>query len=482
MVLAFCTCCRPVQKADALIDIDRGNIVSADYIGNGVEWDPYELDYGFGKVKLSDSDWDKLFSRLDYMRPQFVRVMFFTKQYVKDGKFDFDHDSLQVNRMLNYCLKNGITVMIGDWGHGMVDLENRTFDRRLVDDAVRYADYLVNVKGFSCIRYYNLVNEPNGDWSDIKGDYALWEEMMRYFYSRMRECGLDEKVGLVGPDASIWDDSSEWWIDKCSSDLAGIVKLYDIHTYPSISTVNSGDYSGIIKTYRDRVPEGSRIVIGEIGLKPNPGDSLDAVNRERINRMPYASRNDSQTLVFDHFYGVDLVDALIQAMNCGFSGASVWMLDDAMHSNPDDGAGKLKIWGFWNILGEEYFGGAEQEKVRPPYYAWSLMTRYIPKGSAILTVKVEGKPGIRAVAAKCGDAYTIGIVNSSKNDVRVAIRSEGLRLEGMREYDYAEGKVIRKGDCMQLANGENLTLDLDRGFSVKLPKDALIVYTNLQID
>lgn len=63
------------------------------------------------------------------------------------------------------------------------------------------------------------------------------------------------------------------------------------------------------------------------------------------------------------------------------------MLDDAMHSaeSPD----KLKIWGFWNILGEELFG-ANEEKIRPWYYAWSLLTRYIPVGSKVYKVAVAG--------------------------------------------------------------------------------------------
>jgi hypothetical protein len=490
MASVFCAACQTAQKADAIISIDASKAVSTDYIGNGVEWDPYELDYGFGRVEISEQDWDKLFARLDYMRPRFIRMIFMTGEYVRDGKFDFGHDSLQVSKMLGYCQKNGITVLIGDWGHGMVDFKNKTFDRELLDDAIRYADWLVNVKGYTCIKYYNIINEPNGSWSETKGDYELWASIVRYFNSRMKECGLDSKVGLVGPDAAVWDTSENWWIDRCATDLDGAVKLYDIHTYPTKATVNSGDYSTFIKSYKARIPEGSKIVMAEIGLKPVPGDSLDRINRKRIDGMPFASRNDSQTAVFDHYYGVDMADAVIQAMNAGFSGASAWMLDDAMHSNLNEGRGKLKIWGFWNILGEEYFGGAEQEKVREPFYAWSLMDRYFPAGSKICPVSVEGtdearrahhgRLQLRAAAAECWGKWTVAIVNPSKDELNVMLKGTGIpELKDVSEYDYARGMVIKEGDCTQLPNRTGLAFDLSKGHPVNLPGESLVVLTNM---
>lgn len=43
-------------------------------------------------------------------------------------------------------------------------------------------------------------------------------------------------------------------------------------------------------------------------------------------------------------------------MNGGYSGIAAWMLDDAMHSSGDSGKTEdIKLWGMWNILGEEVF-------------------------------------------------------------------------------------------------------------------------------
>lgn len=49
-------------------------VISADYIGNGVEWDPYDEAGAWG-AEVSDADWGKLFERLDFMRPGYVRCM-----------------------------------------------------------------------------------------------------------------------------------------------------------------------------------------------------------------------------------------------------------------------------------------------------------------------------------------------------------------------------------------------------------------------
>lgn len=55
--------------------------------------------------------------------------------------------------------------------------------------------------------------------------------------------------------------------------------------------------------------------------------------------------------------------------------------------------------GIWNIFGEEYFG-TEEEEVRPWFYAWSLLTRYMPAGSRAYKVEVEGDKSLKAIAVE----------------------------------------------------------------------------------
>ena len=54
----------------------------------------------------------------------------------------------------------GVTVMFGDWGGSLMDARTGTVNRTLLDHAAAYVAWLVGEKGYDCIRYYNLVNEP----------------------------------------------------------------------------------------------------------------------------------------------------------------------------------------------------------------------------------------------------------------------------------------------------------------------------------
>ena len=166
LFLLFCIGCqKPVQNAEVIFRINKDSIISTSYLGNGVQWDPYQLDYGNGRVTISESDWNKLYARLDHMRPQFIRMMVYTTDYLKNGKLDEMYDFDQVSKILTYCQERGITVMMGDWGGRMVDPVTNRIDTFMLSNAARYADFLVNRKGYDCIKYYNMINEPNGDWS-----------------------------------------------------------------------------------------------------------------------------------------------------------------------------------------------------------------------------------------------------------------------------------------------------------------------------
>jgi hypothetical protein len=478
-----CTNCldkTPVNsyKPLAEVSIHSDIIINESYIGNGAQWDPYQQNYGSVELKISDSDWQKLYARLDFMRPQFMRVMINTKSLIFNGKLVPEQNIERLTPILDYCQSRNVSVLFGDWGDGMVDSKTNTINETNLSLAAQYADYLIHTKGYSCIKYYNLINEPNGYWSVTEGKYPLWANAIRYFNNELKNLKLDDKLSLVGPDAAIWKTTEAWWVDSCATHLKGIVGLYDIHTYPSKITVNSGEYSKIIEAYKKAVPAGKKIVMGEIGFKyVEPADSYYwNENIRRAKLKPFASVDDSQMFVYDYMYGTDMADALIQTVNGGFSGSVVWMLDDAMHSK--ESPEKLKVWGFWNILGDEFFGTSE-EVVRPWYYAWTLLTRYMPAGSKIYEVMVTGDPSIKAMAFEKDGMQTIALVNVSKTLKTVRIKDSMIKtLSGVKEFIYADGLLKKEGDHNLLPNTVNMTLDLQTGYNLKMPGESLFVYTN----
>lgn len=466
------------QSSTTFININSKMVINESYIGNGAQWDPYQLNYGKSDLKISKEDWQKLYDRLDFMRPQFIRVMTNTKSVIENGKLVPEKNLEQLTPILDYCQSRKVTVMFGDWGDGMVNQKYNSINESNLSMAVHYVDFLVSKKGYTCIKFYNLINEPNGFWSTTNGNYSLWAKAIQYFNNELKSLNLQNKVSLVGPDAAIWKADEAWWVDSCSTNMKDIIGLYDIHTYPSKITVNSGQYSKIIEAYKKFVPSNRKIVMGEIGFKyVEAADSFYMKeNLRRAKAKPHASVDDSQMFVYDYMYGTDMADALFQTINTGFSGSVVWMLDDAMHSK--ESPEKLKVWGFWNILGDEYFG-ANEELVRPWYYAWSLLTRYMPAGSKVYTVNISGNPSVKAIAVEKDGMRTIALVNVSKEVRMVKITDfEANKVSGVKEFIYAKGMLKTEGDHNLLPNFTNLTLNLEKGFEVNMPSESLIVYTN----
>lgn len=477
LLVAFLMSCSSKEQ-DTTILIDTEEIINNCYIGNGAQWDPYQLDYGKGKLEISEEDWKKLYDRLDFMRPQFIRIMVNTSSFVDKGNFIPGKNMDVLFRMLDYCQSRNVTVMLGDWGWSVIDTREAKINDRNLRYAAETVDYLIRKKGYSCIRYYNLINEPNGYWAATNKSYTLWASSVRQFYQDMEKLGLSGEVGIVGPDIAIWNQSETWWVDSCAVQLDKEIELYDIHIYPSKITVNSGEFAKIISAYEKSVPKGKKIVMGEIGFKfVEDADSLFLKeNIRRAKAKPHASTEDSQMFVYDYMYGTDMADALIQTMNAGFSGSVAWMLDDAMHSNeaPD----KLKIWGFWNIFGEEYFG-AEEENVRPWYYAWSLLTRYMPAGSRIYKTEITGESAVKVAVAGKEDKYMIALVNVSRSPQTVKMKSNTLSsLPDCKKFIYSDGALKKDGDHILLPNEENLIINFGKGEAVVMPSESLIVYTN----
>jgi len=459
------------------VTLDNSTLVNDYYLGNGAQWDPYQLNYGNGKMSISDADWQKLYARLDFMRPQLIRMMVNTASFFRDDQIIPEKDMEVLFKLLDYCRQKQVTVVFGDWG-GSVIRRRTEVNAVNLKHAAEFVDYLVNKKGFNCIKYYNLINEPNGDWSATNRSYPLWANAIEQFYENFKDLKINNKINIIGPDIAIWSKTESWWIDSCNYHLGNIINLYDIHTYPSKITVNSGKYSQIIQAYINKVPKDKKAIMGEIGLKfVEKADSVyNEENIERAKSKKYASTQDSQMFVYDYMYGTDMADALSQTVNAGYSGSVAWMLDDAMYSKeaPD----KLKVWGFWNILGDEFFG-PEEEIVRPWYYAWSLLTKYMPAGSKIYKTEVQGDSEVKSIFSGKDGKYLIALINVSKEPKEVKLTSVALQnIKNCKQFIYSDGTLKKEGDHNLLPNAAHLTLNLKKGVPLILPPESLIVYTS----
>ena len=460
-------------------------VINADFIGMGVEWDPYDEAADWG-CDVSDEDWDKLYKRLDFMRPRFVRCMInspFKYYNSTTDKYDRDKNIRGLKKLLQYCQDNDITVMYGEYNPPTWDMKA---DQRWVDMSVDYLNYLVSDLGFTCIKYFVIFNEPDGDWASTNGDFELWKSMLFRFWEKMKTYpGLTDKVKFAGPDvvvdyknnASIFD--AEGWVKQTVADVDDLIDLYDVHAYPGQHEVRYGDYPELLKKYIDPVPSDKKTIFGEAGFKYwRTADSL--LMKEYLRRVenhPFTKGLDCNMLVYDYFYGLDMAVFASIIMNGGYAGVAAWMLDDAMHSNGDSGKPEdIKLWGMWNILGSEIFNDPSQEEIRPWYYAWSLMCRYFPDGCNILQLSIDNGKGIFAVAAEKDGNYTLAIININDEEKRFHIELPQA-LWDVTTYEYSESQLPETdSEFMPVKTGGKLGTNS----KISVKANSIMLFTNMK--
>jgi len=485
-LVTLCTFCKPDTPPETRGDsiTIKSDKITQHYLGNGVQWGGYDiLEPWTGNPTLSDEDWNTLFQRVQFMRPPLVRIMVSSGwNYMVNNQYNPAKSEPVLIKILDFCQQQDISVILGEWGH----TGGTAIDQTWLNNSASFLQWLLETKGYTCIKYFTMVNEPNGSWSSINGNYTLWKQLVEAFHSKLVDKGIASRIKMLGPDIAIWNSSQTHWISEARFDIGTILGAYDIHTYPTETDTRDGSYQTMIETYRKLGPASHPMIMGEFGFKYASGSELGNKNAQRIANDPYAS-DDSNMMIYDAFYGVDVADAIMQNMLGGYAGLILWNLDDAMYNIDGYTSTRLKRWGFWNILGAEKFGNATDENIRPWFYPTSLLCRYFPAGTEIFSIELPSKKGLRAIAGHKDGKYTIAIVNSNHVSYSVSLAfEEGIMLSPMKAYKYtagAETEFTATTDQHGFAAPyqTDLSLDFTNGQSVSLSLQAqsFWLYTNM---
>jgi hypothetical protein len=472
-IFLFANCSDKInnEKADITIEFNSNTKLDYPFIGHGVQWSAYphadsdDAEWGF---LMTDEKWNELYKRLDFLNPHIIRVMdVATWRYYKglDKKgqpiLNFDNQEIRsLYKLLDYCQKNNITVLFGEWGApGLWNLDEtipeieRADDDRWINMITKYLDHLIVDKGYTCIKYYNLVNEPNGYWASTDGDWEQWKAGYKKLDKALKKTGLDKYVSLAGPDAvTQWNHpkhpkKAADWVYSTVTELDSITSMYDFHIYADQDLIRSGNFTDYLKPFLSKINETKKpFVLGELGMKYS--GELKIENTKRGNEDSFAGPDDSSMFVYDYFYGVDMVDAAIQSMLAGVGGTIAWDLDDAMHTVGDLGEkNQLKKWGMWNILSEEFGDLEVDKKPRPWAYSWTLLCNLFPPKSEIYQSKLSVEnDSLRAIAATFKDDFSAVIVNQSKTKNTFRLTTNLIsKNKKLYVYEYSEkNKPVNK--------------------------------------
>jgi len=422
----------------AQVTVDVNATVVKSFFGLGIQWDPYEY-------PPRPAAWRLTLHRLDFARPAFFRVMTGARSYC-DG-FDTSGEPRYVwtqgepairQRLgslfdiLDYAQSHQIDVLLGEWAPpGRLGQSDnvpvaRPDDPRWARLVTDFVNWLRNRRGYTVVRFYNLMNEPNGSWMWPGGkvDYAAWAAGVRGLRQQFDAQGL-ANLPIVGPDNS-WD----WeWADRVSRDLPDAIGAWEMHWYATDRDVLDGEIA--------RVLDAKRKVI----LANDPRAAGKCFFMAEAGLLDGKCNGDQQPRVRTFAYGVLMADFAAQVAQAGWMGLCAWDLDDAMHTASGHPAvpvdTTLKLWGFWNTQGTA-MGHPEDEAIRPWFCPWSLMSRLFPRNTRILGTTITGAPNLRVLAGETAGQRQLAVmlVNPSTEARSVRVVIPGLGRKSVRLYHY----------------------------------------------
>ena len=122
--------------------------------------------------------------------------------------------------------------------------------------------------------------------------------------------------------------------------------------------------------------------------------------------------------------------------------------------------------------------GAGKERIRPWYYAMSLLCRYFPQGAQILASGVSGVGGVRSMFGRTEKGVTLAVVNTdSERTVELTLENPQPGLSDLALYVYAPGRLRLGGErLLPVERG----VALAPGSRISLAPETMLVYTSME--
>lgn len=421
------------------VTVDREAVACRSFMGFGAEWDPGFWREWNARPGVTEGDWEVVVRRIRWMRLPIVRMMMQVKWCRDDrGRFDWDRTEMKnVYRYLDVCQKQGITVLLTDWGCQpqwlrVADIPD-VADPKYAAAIGTYMDHLLRRKGYTCIKYFIMANEPN---LEVR-DFGLWKKGVEQVMAELRRRGLDKKVVFTGSDES----GNEAWHRDAVAQVRGILGAYDIHRYAPAQEVRSGRlldfYAGQWQYALKNDPAARRkpMIVGEAGIY-SEGFSAE-----------------HNPLHLEYKYGLHMADYAAQAAGAGSWAVLAWMLDDSSHAN--------FTWGMW----KNKKGGLA---LKPWFYPWALLCRTVPAGSKVYSLPQDKDLRVLAASAADGrrETWSFCLVNRADHPKTVRLRVPGAGAMTFKHYLYSQQRAAADSDGMpvplqsrpgNLADGLELT-------------------------
>jgi hypothetical protein len=321
-----------------------------------------------------EKGWQAVYRHADYLGLSWNRVATQQCSYLPEqGVFTWESREMRaLYRILDWCQSRGAEVFLQNmwantyWNAYPGVLQHRSAPpdiEAFAQGCAAFVEHLEKVKKYTCVRWFNITNEPGNDWSwwmDGEGKTVPITPALKATQRAFARRQL--KTQLTGPD---WTNLPE--LDEAKIDFDDTLGSYELHSYwEDFGTAKLGESppEKIMAAWSSFAhARGKPFFLGEYGA------------------MNYGWQYDHPA-PGGYLAGLKCAELILRGLNAGVDGFSRWSFTNRGHVD-----GQWQLIDTWDVK-----AGALRASFRPhhnSYLLFGLISRLFPLGAKRLTVAVE---------------------------------------------------------------------------------------------
>ncbi len=445
LILTLLTSCTMNKKQSFEIKVDASQIIHTMKGGMGASWHALHYDiplenekykypvreiaprgsaWGGNPPANDTAAWKQIKNHAAWLGLNFIRVEIDQRMYEPErNQFDWENDEMQaLYHILDWSEKNGADVFLQQmWGHvewnaypGVHPLLSAP--KNLDDFASGIAtliEYLTKTKGYTCIKYFCMTNEPPGgpwgywwDFGDATGTINdAWKRLREEFDAR----GIT--VPISGPD---WTSMPPFEEEKLV--FAPYLGSIDIHSYDGATA----EGEATLKQWADWAhAQNKPFFITEYGnMKLGWGNDNPA---QKSFEAALSNAND-----------------VIRAFRAGADGVNRWSF-----TNRGDLDGQWQLIHTFDRETKTYLSKIKPEN--EAYFGFGIISRFLSKYSSTVSCAVNQPDSVLMSLALVSPAGEISVflLNKSNEEQLVGLKIDNLPGKTLNVYQVTKVIVVK---------------------------------------
>ncbi|MGV8136961.1 MAG: hypothetical protein AB2L20_17255 [Mangrovibacterium sp.] len=459
LLLAIVVSCKENQEYE---NVFVGEPTETKLEALGTELDPHFFSQNLTRNDGSkESDWQYVVDRVKTMELKKFRVMVLPQWYepVNDNdnphttdrtKFTFESPEMQsLYQVLDLARAQNMDVCLVVWGCpvsvSLLDEKYADVKTCFMADSgkkgvwitgpVNYDEWaenfsmlvkhLIEDRKYNCVKEITPMNEPDGGPLLTSPEYV---KMATALDVRFKKDGIREKVRFNLSDNT---DTRTFYLADCAKNLADVADIFNSHTYIfGYDTPNDSIFNWEKRNVMIAAGAGKKHLVGEFGS----------------NQCVGATRQEDIDL---YARGVLMTRLVLNFLNAGAAGVSYWSLIDQYYGKDADYQ-QMQQLGLWKYMKEAYRTDTTYSRigkdyeVRPQYYSYSLLTRFLKPGMQIYPINLNDDFSIGSAFRDQEGKWTYVFANATGFSKSIAVNNS-LAGGSFDVYRYEES-TLPEGD------------------------------------